>query len=80
MSKVRCMDQLSTRNESKNHPLRATATSITSLSSQTVQIKRVDEDFETSPKLYSTKLCEGEIFDRQHGYRTPRLQPTLLQP
>jgi len=37
MSKVRCIDQSSTQNESKNQQLLATATSITFLSSQTIQ-------------------------------------------
>jgi len=56
-------NQPSTQNKFKNQQLLATTTSIMSFSSQLQSnIKHVDydEDCETSPKLYSTKLREGE--------------------
>jgi len=40
---------------------------------------KTDANFETSPKLYRAKLREGEKFDRQHGYGSPRLQPVMLR-
>ncbi|AES69093.1 hypothetical protein MTR_3g022210 [Medicago truncatula] len=69
MSNLRCMDQPSTRNGSKNQQLFATTARIMSLSSQTVQHQRLMRILKPPPS-YSAKLCEGERFDRQHGYRT----------
>jgi len=70
------------KNESKNQPLLATTTSITSLFwAKHSNIKQVDRwGFWNLPKLYSTKLREGERFDRQHGYKSPHLQSTVLRP
>lgn len=74
MSNLRCMDQPSTRNGSKNKQLFATTARIMSLSSQTVQHQRLMRILKPPPS-YSAKLCEGERFNRQHGYRTHAYNP-----